>query len=64
MKIYMLTEADFERLLLKIDRDPMHGRKGGSSNAAVRDPSQQPIWDEVHGFYNYRLRSWIDEVQK
>lgn len=64
MKQYVLTDADFERLLLRIDRDPKHGRDGGSSQASVRDDNQKYIWDEVHRFYNYQLRKWIDEVQK
>lgn len=64
MKVYMLTEADLERLLCYIDRDPKHGRDGGSSNAAVRDRENSLVYDEVHRFYNYQVRKWIDEVSK
>ena len=64
MKVYMLTEADFEKLLLRIDRDPKHGREGGSSQASVRDKDKEPIYDEVHRFYNYHVRTWMSEVQK
>lgn len=64
MKYYMLTDADFEKLLLKIDRDPKHGREGGSSQSSVRDRATEQIYDEVHRFYNYQLRTWISEVQK
>lgn len=64
MKAYILTEADFEKLLLMIDRDAKHGRDGGSSDSRARNP----IWDEAHdlahGFYNYQVRTWIDQVQK
>lgn len=64
MKAYILTEKDFETLLLKIDRDPKHGANGGSSQSSVRDEPNQRIYDEVHRFYNYQVRKWIDEVQK
>ena len=64
MKAYILTEKDFEELLLRIDRDPKHGSKGGSSCASVRDSATERIYDEVHRFYNYQLRTWIDSVQK
>jgi hypothetical protein len=63
MKVYMLTDADFEKLLLKIDRDPKHGNNGGSSDSSVRNSEEQVIWDKVHRFYNYQLRTWIDEVK-
>lgn len=63
-KVYMLTEQDFEKLLLKLDRDPKHGYEGGSSQASVRDREKEQVYDEVHRFYNYQIRTWIDEVQK
>ena len=63
MKAYILTDADFEKLLLKLDRDPRHGDNGGSSRGTI-DLREQQIWDEVHRFYNYQLRTWIDSVQK
>jgi hypothetical protein len=28
----------------------------------VRDPEENRIYDEVHRFYNYQVRKWIDEV--
>ncbi len=61
-KVYILTEADFEKLMLKIDRDPKHGTRGGSS--VMTAESDRRIYDEVHRFYNYQLRTWIDEVKK
>ena len=64
MKAYLLTEQDFERLLLRIDRDPMWGERGGSSQASVRDPAQNQAHEEAHRFYNYQLRTWIDEVKQ
>lgn len=64
MKAYILNEADFERLLLMIDRDPKHGVQGGSSDSSVRDAAANRLYAEVHRFYNYQLRRWIDEVMK
>lgn len=64
MKAYILTDSDFEKILLRIDRDPKHGANGGSSDSGVRDPVMNAVYDEVHRFYNYQLRKWIDEVQR
>lgn len=63
MKAYILTEKDFELLLTLIDRDPMHGRDGGSSRGDLT-PQEQQIWGDAHRFYNYQVRKWVDEVQK
>jgi len=64
MQAFILTEADFEKLLLMIDSDPLRGSKGGSSVASVRDGKQDMAFKEAHGFYNYQIRRWIDEVKK
>jgi hypothetical protein len=64
MKAYILSEADFERLLLMIDRDPKHGRDGGSSQSSVRDAREEQAHDQAHRFYNYQVRKWLDEVRK
>lgn len=62
MKAYILKDNDFEQLLLKLDRDPAHGLDGGSSNSI--NPETKRIYDEVHRFYNYQIRTWIDDVKK
>jgi hypothetical protein len=59
MKVYILRESDFEALLLAIDRDPAHGRDGGSSS--VYNDRDRAIYSEAHGFYNYQVRRWIDK---
>jgi hypothetical protein len=64
MKAYILTDNDFEKLLLKIDRNPKYGVNGGSSDSSIHDSEKEKIWDMIHGFYNYQLRTWIDEVKK
>jgi hypothetical protein len=64
MKAYILTEKDFETLLLKLDRNPLYGQDGGSSVASVRDLEQQKLYDEAHRFYNYQIRTWIDNVKE
>lgn len=64
MKAYILTEKDFEMLLLKLTRDPKRGTTGGSSVASVRDKGNEEIFDEAYRFYNYQIRTWIAEVQK
>ena len=64
MKAYILTEDDLSRLLLAIDRDPQHGRDGGSSDASVNDRGNRQIYDDAHGFYNHQIRKWIDSIKK
>lgn len=64
MKMYLLTEADMDRLKLMIDRDPEHGSQGGSSNSSINDPGKRLIYSEAHRFYNYQIYKWIDEVSK
>jgi hypothetical protein len=63
MKAYILTEADFEKLLLMVDRDPKHGQTGGSSDASVRDRENAQAHEKAHRFYNYQVRTWIDQVK-
>lgn len=63
-KVYMLTEADMQRLLTMIDRDPLHGPNGGSSQASVRDDQNDEAYRKAHRFYNYQVRNWIDGVTK
>ena len=64
MKQIVLTQADIDRLLSYIDRDPEHGSDGGSSNASVNDGRNRMIYSDAHRFYNYNIRKWIDEVSK
>jgi hypothetical protein len=61
-KVYLLTETDFERLLLNIDRDPHHGDNGGSSRVLTEQESS--VHKETHKRFNYWVRVWIDSVKK
>lgn len=62
MKAYILTEEDFNTLLLKLDRNPEHGYNGGGSTI-IRD-SDRSAYDEVHRFYNYQIHSWLEQIKK
>lgn len=62
VKAIILTQEDVARLLTYVDRDPKHGRDGGSSQSDVRDPDKARVYDEVHRFYNYQVRKWLGEV--
>jgi hypothetical protein len=58
MKAFILTESDFDRLVLAIERHPDHGRPGHVS-------SEQDAHDrEAFRFFNYQVRNWIAEVQR
>lgn len=63
MKAFILTEADLERLILRIDRNPQHGTTGGSSRGTPT-PEQLMVENAAHRFYNYQVRTWIDEVKQ
>ena len=62
MKVYLLTEKDFEKLLAAIDRDPRFGETGGSSQTLSKEENQAHL--KAHRWYNYHIRGWIDSVQK
>lgn len=64
MKCYILTEEDFDRLKLMIDRDPEFGTHGGSSDSSINDPGKRLVYSEAPRFYNYQVYKWIDEVSK
>ncbi len=63
MKAFILKQNDLDRLLTYIDRNPEHGRDGGSSSATVSEHDQM-VRNEAHRFYNYQVRKWIGEVEK
>ena len=62
MKVYLLSDADFQILLDNIDRDPEHGMKGGSSQ--VLSTEQKRAHKDARRFFNYQIRRWIDIVQE
>lgn len=62
MKVYILKDSDFQRLLDNVDRNPEHGMEGGSSQ--VFDERERQAYKEAHRFYNYQIRNWIDSVKE
>jgi len=62
MKVFILNEKDIESLKSRIDKDPRHGYEGGSS--MIVSEADAKIYDEVHRFYNYQIRKWIEEIQE
>lgn len=61
-KTYLLTDADFDKLRLFVDRNPTHGYQGGSST--VLSPIEEKAHDEAHRFYNYQVHKWINEMSQ
>jgi len=61
-KVYIVTDADIERLLTAIDRDPQYGEHGGSSG--VLSAVEQQAHDKAHRFFNYQLRRWVDKIKE
>lgn len=62
MRVYVLTLGDLDTLLAAIDRDPKHGRDGGSSQTFT--PEEKKAFESAHRFYNYQVRTWIEKVTK
>ena len=62
MKAYILKDEDFQTLLDNIDRDPSHGLEGGSSQ--IYTEKEKEAFDKAHGFYNYQIRKWMNDVKK
>lgn len=58
-RVYLLTESDFENLLLRIAQDPR-----------PRIPAENPhssehrdLIEQAHRFYNYEIRTWLTGVK-
>ena len=62
MKAFVLSQADIDKLLLMVDRNPSHGELGGSSQAMGQQ--ERDAHDMAHRFYNYQVRAWIAEVTR
>jgi hypothetical protein len=62
MKVYIIKDEDVDRLLDNLDRDPKYGARGGSSQVISKE--QQLMFEEVHRFYNFQIRRWLDEIRK
>jgi hypothetical protein len=61
-KVYLLNDADIERLRAAIDRDPDNGFKGGGSQHLSQQ--ERDAHREAHRFFNYQVCTWIDGVTK
>ena len=62
MKVYLIKEADIQRLFLMVDRDPTHGPDGGSSQVLSKE--EEAAYRAANGFYNYQVRTWADQVMQ
>ena len=60
MKVFQLTQGDFDKLLLLIDQNP---EQSGGSSHHMSDTDRR-AHQEAHRFYNYHIRGWIDEVTR
>jgi len=61
-KVYMVTDADVNRLKAYADRAPQYGSHGGSS--ACLSPEQARAYEDAHRFYNRQILTWLEEVTK
>lgn len=62
MKVYILTDQDFDKLLAEIDRNPEYGQAGGSSRALSKN--ERRAFEQAHRFYNFLIRKWIDGMKR
>lgn len=61
MKVYILTDEDFEKLRAELSRDPKHGTSGGGSVVLTKE--EEKAHEEAHRFYWYHVARWIDKVK-
>jgi hypothetical protein len=61
MKAYILTEEDFKRLCIVLDRNPEYGYDGGSSQPL--SGVEATAFKAAHRFFNYQIRNWITDVK-
>jgi hypothetical protein len=61
MRVFILTDDDFEELFLSLDRDPRHRAQGGSSQ--VLSDIEQAAHDKAHRFLNYQVRTWAEKMK-
>jgi hypothetical protein len=59
VKAYILTDADFERLKLKLREDPKL-----ALSLPLDDPRARNAWDTAQRHFVYWIHDWISEVQK
>lgn len=57
-KVYLVTEADIEKLFDKLKIDPK------KSSQWCHNDNDWQIFDEAHRHYNYIIHRWLDEVKK
>lgn len=60
MKIFQLTQDDFDRLFLTLDQNP---EQSEGSMHHMGD-AERSAYREAHRYYNHRLRRWVAEVTK
>ena len=60
MKVFLVWQIDLDLLLTMIDRDPKHGKNGGSSQVQTKEEEQ--AFATAHRFYNYQVRTWIERM--
>lgn len=62
MRVYLLTDDDFEALFAAVDRDPRHGAQGGSSD--ILSDVEQAAHERAHRFMNYQVRTWAAKMKE
>lgn len=61
-KVYLITDADIERLKTMLTADPRHGTGGGSSHALSK--AEEQAHQDAHRFFWYHVHRWLDEVKE
>jgi hypothetical protein len=56
VKVYMLKDEDFERLIAELEKDPVHSR--------VLQEKDRQVFEEAFRFFNYHVRIWISKVKE
>jgi uncharacterized protein with PIN domain len=57
MRVYLLTEADFERLMLRLQQDP-------TQRLSAQTDAEWQMHVDAFRFFNYQIQKWLAEVKE
>lgn len=57
MRVYILTDADFELLNTQLSVDAKHKK-------IIQIAEQQKAYEDAYRYYNYIARRWIDNMKE
>lgn len=63
MKVYLVTEADLERLREKLELTKFREEHSHIDRVAMQEVSGLPVVDQIHRAFNFDVCRWSDEIK-